>query len=184
VTANGSRVAVHSLETGKLLDFRPEKGGPAAEALLSTQGNGPKAVGDWSAGLHLVGPKLFICSKKSGPICFNIDRGTTLWVGGVDIQTEPSIQYQEPFIGQDFLILVNRPLPNVNPNANPSPNTIQPHCYSRAVRDPDRGGESGTLSYYPVFRDDSGIIDFQGVEGGFYYLSGDKKLHFVRGGRP
>jgi outer membrane protein assembly factor BamB len=184
VTANGSRVAVHSLETGKLLDFRPEKGGPAAEALLSTQGDGPKAVGDWSVALHLVGSKLFICSRRSGPLCYDLDKGTTLWVGGIERATEPSIQYQEPFIGQDFFVLINRPLPKANINGNPSPNIIQPHCYSRAVRDPKTGRESGLLCYNPPFRDDSGILDVQGVEGGFYYLTGDKKLHFARGARP
>jgi hypothetical protein len=56
-------------------------------------------------------------------------------------------------------------------------------CYSRGL-DPESKVESGVLGHQLPLKDDSGIVDVQGVEGGVYYLTGDKKLHFMKGARP
>ena len=44
--------------------------------------------------------------------------------------------------------------------------------------------EGGLVNHFHFLRNQAGISEVQGVEGGFYYLSGDKKLHFLKGARP
>ena len=181
VTSNGAYVAVHSLENGKLLDFKQDKGPPAEARLATNHGDG-KTITDWGVALHLVGSKLFVVSRRNGPICYDLDRGAMVWGGQLDRRSTPNVQFQEPFIGQDFLVLINRPVPNLNANANP--NVAQPHLYSREILDPATGRESGLIRDYPILREDAPISEFQGVDGGLYYLTGDRKLHFLRGAKP
>jgi hypothetical protein len=194
VTHLGTYVSLYSLETGKLLDY-PGPDGRRAEARLSTvHGDGTIAVKDWGVGLHLVGSKLYVVTRQNGPVCYNLDRSGMLWGGTIDRPTTPSVQFQEPFIGQDYFVIVDRPTPrpaggpvNVNPqapNANPNAATsVRLHCYTRAAVEPGSDRESGRIGHYPYVRDDSGITEFQGVDGGFYYLTGDQKLHFLKGAR-
>ncbi|HEY7119450.1 MAG TPA: PQQ-binding-like beta-propeller repeat protein, partial [Tepidisphaeraceae bacterium] len=182
VSHNGKYVSVHSLETGKLLDNR-QADGHVAEARLSTvQGDATSSVSDWGVGMQVVGSKLYVCTRQNGPICYNLDKGTMVWGGTLDKPTVPNVQFQEPFIGQDYFVILDRPAPKAG--VNPSPNVARLHCYTRAIVDAATGRESGRVGYYPYIHDEAGISDVQGVDGGFYYLTGDKKLHFLKGARP
>jgi outer membrane protein assembly factor BamB len=191
VTHQGTFVSLYSLETGKLLDFPQPDGRGRAEARLATvHGDGTSAVKDWGVGLHLLGSKLYVVTRQNGPVCYNLDRSGMLWGGTIDKPTTPSVQFQEPFIGQDYFVIVDRPMPkpapgnpqNPNANANTS-NMVRLHCYTRALVEPGSDRESGRIGHYPYIRDDSGINEFQGVDGGFYYLAGDQKLYFLKGAR-
>jgi hypothetical protein len=209
VTHTGRFVSLHSLETGKLLDYTTD--GKRAEARLATvHGEATKPVNDWGVGLHLVGSKLYVCTRENGPVAYNLDKAGPLWGGSLDNNTSSNLQFDEPFIGQDHLVLIDRPtgkapggagpaapgapgVPNRGPNVNPAAaapnappagtNTIRLYCYARSV-DAESGHESGTVDHFPYVRDDNGIREIQGVDGGFYYLTGDKKLHFLKGSRP
>jgi hypothetical protein len=44
--------------------------------------------------------------------------------------------------------------------------------------------ESGRLDHIASITDPAGISEFQGVDGGLYYQTGDRKLHFLKGARP
>jgi outer membrane protein assembly factor BamB len=182
VAQSGRFVCIHSLETGKLLDF-PQADGKRAEARLATaQGDGSKSVADWGVALHLVGSRLYVCSRQNGPVCYNLDKAGVLWDGHVDINTVPTIEYREPFIGQDYFAILDHPAARVG--ANPNPNTARLHCFSRAKVDKNADRESGRLDHISSISDPAGISEFQGVDGGFYYLTGDRKLHYLKGGRP
>jgi hypothetical protein len=207
---------VHSLENGRPLDMKLP-GGLKAEARLATSGgDGATAINDWGVSMRVVGSKLYVCSRANGPVCYNLDAMAVLWNGTLDKPSTPNVQFQDPYVGQDHLVLLDRPTPKAppaapNPNVGPGvgvgvgigirpPNVVAPnagnaaaavvptriirlHCYSRTIE----GGskvESGLNTQYPYVRDDSGIADVEGVDGGFYYLTGDKKLHFLKGVRP
>ena len=59
------------------------------------------------------------------------------------------------------------------------PQYLQFVAFSRA---PDQSGkESGLMEYKLPINLNSPILRWQPVDGGFYYLSGDQKLHFMRG---
>ncbi len=185
VNNNGRYVSAHSLENGMLLDHK-QPNGLRAEARLSTISGGDDGsvpVGDWGVGLHVLGSKLYVCTRQNGPVCYNLDDLGLLWGGTIYKRTAPSVQFQEPFIGQDYLALVDRSTASVKPGGNAGNTSIRFNLYNRAKLDGSIDRESGRLDYFPQIRDEAGIMDVQGVDGGFYYLTGDKKLHFLRGGR-
>jgi hypothetical protein len=179
VTHGGRYVSLYSLETGKLLDY-PQPDGKRAEARFSTLpplNPSTTPTSHWAASIHLVGSKLYVCTKASGPVCYNLDKGGVAWGGILDQPTVPIIQYQEPFIGQDYVIVLNRP--NPRPGAQATNNIVRLNCYSRATS--ASGAESGKVEHTPTLRDDAGIAEFQPVDGGLYYVTADKKLHYLQG---
>jgi hypothetical protein len=180
VTHQGRYVSVYSLETGKLLDYT-QSDGRKAEARFATSGQTGQLVNDWGASMHLVGSKLYVCTRTNGPMCYNLVLLGQIWDGAIDSSTTPNVQINEPFIGQDHLVLLDRIAQR--PGANPNPNRVRVYCYSRATNGPG-GQETGRIDDFPFIRDDSGISELQGVNGGFYYLTGDKKLHYLQGSVP
>jgi outer membrane protein assembly factor BamB len=212
VNSNGRYVSIHSLETGKLVVNTQDDGRRAEARLATSAGDGTSTTADWGVGLHVVGSKLYVTSRRNGPLCYNLDKATLLWSGSLDPQMTPNVNYQEPLVGQDYLVIVDRPsprgpgqpmqpgiagqpFPNPGPNPGVAPvvpgalnagaaatNIVRLPCYSRAAAE-ETGRESGRMNHHPHLRDDAGITEFQGVDGGIYYLTGDKKLHFLQGAR-
>jgi len=43
------------------------------------------------------------------------------------------------------------------------------------------GGESGKMDYTEDVIEPAGVVSWQAVDGGIYYLAGDQKLHFLAG---
>ena len=54
------------------------------------------------------------------------------------------------------------------------------YAYARYSKE-NESEESGATMYIYLRTDPSGILSWQAVEGGFYYLSADGKLHFLKG---
>jgi hypothetical protein len=54
-------------------------------------------------------------------------------------------------------------------------------AFSRAIN--QKGFESGVFEHDVEIADPSGIQKWQVVDGGFYYLGSDQRLHFLRGAR-
>lgn len=184
VVNNGGRfVSVHSLENGSLLVYKQPNGLRPEARLQSTKGENATSVTDWGVGMQVVGSRLFISSRQNGPVCYNLDDFGLLWGGSLGGTTAPNVQFQEPFVGQDYFVVFDRPAASAKPGANAGNNLIRLLFYSRASVDGQSGKESGRLDYVPSIRDEAGITQVEGVEGGFYYLTGDKKLHFLKGAR-
>ena len=60
----------------------------------------------------------------------------------------------------------------------------QPRCvrllaFSRAPLAGAAGPESGLLEHPHTITDPATMLAWQPVDGGFYYLTGDQKLHFL-----
>ena len=65
------------------------------------------------------------------------------------------------------------------PPGTPNPPRIKFTAYSRTIT--ESGRESGVLAHELDLSDNAGITAYQIVDGGFYYLTADKKLHFLKG---
>ncbi len=204
VTHAGKYVSIYSLESGKLLDYKNADGRrvPARLATVGASTGSQSAITDWSVALNVVGQYVYVTTRQSGPVAYNLDDPFNLfWNGTIDSNTLPNLLHNQPMVGQDYFIVLGQPArrggmavnPNggggvpVVPNVAVAPNAMQPsntfrvHAYTRSLT--KDGRESGRLDHTRDIRDDAGIIDWEPVEGGLYYLGGDKKLHFLKGGR-
>ncbi|HYE19349.1 MAG TPA: PQQ-binding-like beta-propeller repeat protein, partial [Tepidisphaeraceae bacterium] len=213
VTDSGRYVSAHSLESGKVLDYTNKEGRSEKFRLSTVSSSGTKqaaAPADWAVSLNVVGQMLYVTTRQSGPVAYNLDNPTESWEGAIDVNTAPNLLYQEAMIGQDFFVVLGQPARKGGVAANPggaggNPNVPAPapvpanapgagggnvgvpstqfriNAYSRAII--KKGTESGRLDHSAPIRDDAGITDWEPVEGGLYYLGGDKKLHFLKGGR-
>jgi hypothetical protein len=65
--------------------------------------------------------------------------------------------------------------------ANQPTVSIRLEAFSRAVG--EKGSESGAFEHDVEIADPSGIQRWQVVDGGFYYLGNDQRLHFLKGAR-
>jgi hypothetical protein len=77
------------------------------------------------------------------------------------------------------LVLTEFGGPRGAPQANQPATSVRISAFSRATV--ETGAESGLYQFFSEISDNSGITKWQVVDGGFYYLSADQKLHFLRG---
>lgn len=188
VAFNGKFVHIHSLETGKMLDYTQADGRRVAAMLSTSPGkqNQPQ-ITDWSVSLNVVGPVLFVTSRQCAPMMYVLDHPNESWDGTVDPTTPPNFLYQDPLVGKDYFVLLGQPArkPAVADPQQKQPvvSTFRMHAYSRLSVGDNSGRESGRLDYTKDVRDEAGISEWLPVEGGFYYRTGDNKLHFLKGGR-
>lgn len=82
-------------------------------------------------------------------------------------------------LGRDYALLVNEPADHGAGNSHLA-NLL---AYRRSPVSATNPRESGVLDYMPAVENPAGILEWQPVEGGVYYLSGDQKLHFLTGSR-
>lgn len=84
------------------------------------------------------------------------------------------------FLGSDHIVLVDTPR-NVNGDRTPS---IKLNAYSREMQ--KDGAEAGVLDQWPTISDPAQIQvgNWQPVDGGIYYVSGDQKLKFLKTFKP
>jgi hypothetical protein len=170
---NGQFVHLYSLATGEMrhrLD-----GGQDVEARL------PTGAADWNVSLMAVGPRLYAYSPRT-LVSYNIDHPESSWNRGGFVG---SLNYAQALPGQDFLIMIDQPLQRLSEGGKPLP-----YCkvdgFSRAQYKDSSGQmqESGSRSYSETVANTAGLTGWQAVDGGLAYLSGDQKLHWLRGARP
>ena len=193
-------VRVHSLETGQpvLLRYRSPQGDQDIDRILD-------AGKSDQASLRVVGSHLYI-THPSGVISYNLDRPDESWSSHEEGPQSKRV-VRETFLSQKFLVLLSEPTPadndlppvplvgpagqppapGQNPNVNPngaapaSPMEYQLQFFARYPA-PNKTAESGRLDYVEKVADPSGFTgSWQSVDGGFYYLTTDNKLHMLRG---
>ncbi len=170
---NGQFVRMISLETLRTLRYFSPEAGREVDGMLKT------ATNQWNVSMRLVGAHLYLVSPTK-LMAYNLDHLEQSWPGSIDISTSPNVR--EAFIGKDFLVLLDEPGAAAGGILGGGPlNRL--HAFSRAKLKDNADRESGLLVYSHNVSDKSGIVQWQAVEGGFYYLSGDQKLHFLRGAR-
>ncbi len=166
VAESGLSVRVHSLETGRIL-----KNERAELRLPAGTGN------NWQVKMRLLGSRLYTMGVRSVH-AYDLDRVTNpqLWKQGDD--GSPALR--DLVLVQDAAISINEPAsaaPQIPPN-RPLPG-IRVRVYSRQpVAD---APEAGLLTHDVLISDAAGVTAWQVVDGGFYYLSANNTLHFMKG---
>lgn len=164
-------VRLHSLETGRPIRYAQGPGGQEIDAPLQTEATGTEVR------LFLHRPYLYVMSQQM-VIAYNLDRPDETWRGSV----EPLIPHNmaDVLIGRNHLLLLDAS--TARPDGRVGISSFIAHAYSRAQL---RGVESGLLDHVPTIQDDAGILSWQAVDGGLYYLAGDGEVHFLKGlGEP
>jgi outer membrane protein assembly factor BamB/tetratricopeptide (TPR) repeat protein len=182
----GHFVSIHSLEDGTMLRHRSDK--DLVSTLLKTRipqggGNQP-GTSEITVQLRLVDPYLYILGSRTLQV-YNLDRpADDQWFPESDQVKNPNFRAAVPV--RDMLMIVGEPGGGGNRQlvGNPAP-AYQLQFYSRLkVRD-EQGNEreSGRIEQVFDVTDPTNVTNWQPADGGIYYLTGDQKLHFLRGSR-
>jgi len=175
VCDNGQYVRTFSLENGK------EISQPLQTGVSGT---------NWAVFLRPVGSRLYVINPR-GVVSYNLDRVEDSW-GISKLPMDPPPAVRDALIGQDYIVLLDQ-LSGQNPNAGGGGRAAAPRqgyrllAHSRALAQREGVGtvENGRLDYDPIITSNVGISsEWQGVNGGFYYRTLDRTVHFLRGARP
>jgi outer membrane protein assembly factor BamB len=162
-------VRVHSLETGQPVTLRvPQDGGMVDLQLVA-------GTDSWDVKLRVIGPRLYIINPQT-ILCYNLDKPEQFWEGVVDENDAASVpNVKDVFFGQKHVVLRSEQPPILG-RAKPRQTLM---AYGRYSGKPNDTAESGRIDYESPIVEDRSITQWQGVEGGFYYLTEDNKLHFL-----
>jgi outer membrane protein assembly factor BamB len=164
-------VRVHSLETGNPvpLRFTSPQGNEQVDRVLG-------AGATWKVCLRVLGSHLYVVGPDI-EASYNLDQPAESWVK--QRETSP-VDVRDVMIGKKYLVIIE------GPQATDDDNSAAPKYVIRAIglypASPTTTEESGrTDVVHPVT--DPGLLtgDWQGVDGGFYYLTADHKLHMLMG---
>jgi outer membrane protein assembly factor BamB/tetratricopeptide (TPR) repeat protein len=125
--------------------------------------------------LRLVGPQLFIVHSKT-MARYNLEDASDSGIAlEEDLDFTPHVH--EMLLGRDYAILVDYP---IEPGPDGS-SLVRLLAYRRSPFEAHSTHESGRLDDDPIINNAAHILSWQGVDGGLYYLTGDQKLHFLKG---
>jgi hypothetical protein len=163
------------LQTGKPLR------GEQAEMFFAT---GARPSG-WQTLVRPLGRKLYVASPRE---LKTYDLIKPAFNTNTLLPATTAMRPRDVILTQAYVVIVSEPVggggggavrPRRQPGAGPT-TSIQLQPVSRAAYD-DTGRESGLLEQPQTITDPATILAWQAVDGGFYYLTGDQKLHFLRG---
>jgi hypothetical protein len=180
----GRFVSVHSLEDGTLAKHNDR--GQLAPTMLSSKppagSNQQPGNGDVSIFLRTAGPYLYIVGPRS-LVAYNLDRpAEDQWEAKLDTYSNPN--FRNAIATRDFLAVIGEPAAKRPAENGATPSQLyRVHLFSRAKTKTDPPIEVGKYEYWYDLTDPSGVSNWQAVDGGLYYLTGDHKLHFLRGTR-
>ncbi len=165
----GAFVRVHSLQTGQVLRYASLGENQPVDAVLGAESK------DRNVSLRVAGPYLYALGQRT-LVAYNLDHLDQNWRKLTDfIQTE---NFRDLFVGRDYVAVLDQPAAAA---------ASMPACWldgiSRAKLKNDSDRETGLWLYKHKLSDPSGIVQVQPVEGGFYYLTADHKLHLLQGAR-
>ena len=164
VADNGQFIRVLSLEQGKEVGNRLSTG--------STDFNNVR--------MQVVGPRLYVFNSRT-VTSYHVVRDDESWTGLIDSFQAPSIR--DAFIGRQHIVLLDQPTPpGVEPAGDAAPR-FRLLAYGRYPTAEGRDDESGKFDQSVDITHPVGIHvrQWQAVEGGFYYHSVDRKVHFLKG---
>ncbi len=165
---NGASVRMHSLQTGELLKFNQ------SDAVLHLE----SAAGSGRIMLRSAGPRLYVATQREMR-GYDLDRGTS-WSIPIAVQTAARVR--DLLVARGHVVaLTENAGGGVKRQADQPTPMIKLNAFSRATD--AKGDESGVFEHSVPIQDASGILKWQLVDGGMYYLSGDQRLHLLRGSR-
>jgi tetratricopeptide (TPR) repeat protein len=180
-------VRVHSLETGQAITLKvSDKKGDVTDLNLHAENGPPRS---WDIRLRAVGSRLYI-QNSVGVLCYDLDRPDEFWQQpSPDAVDEVAGTVRDMFLGTNHAVLLSQLGGNAGGNAEPAPRAAgaggkwQLTAYARYPGQAGGTAESGRTDYVPAINEASAITKWQGVAGGFYYLTQDGKLHYLTAAR-
>lgn len=140
---------------------------------------------DWNIQIRLIGPHLYVASSDT-LYGYNLDRPAETWSHEGDGVEMNFTNIREIDASQQQLVVLSQLTSDTDAgqadeNAKPAL-AYRIHLFSRAATSDTDPSESGVLKTAMNITDPAGVLPaWQPVEGGFYYLTGDSKLHILRG---
>jgi outer membrane protein assembly factor BamB len=167
--ANKKFVRVHSLETGAPLTLRVPQDGQMVDVQLTADHE------SWDVSLRVIGSRLYVLNPQT-VLCYDLDRPGEFWKGWVDDgDAEMFPNVRDVLFGKNHVVLLSEP-------GLPQPRRGEYQLLAFGRYPPKSGGtaESGRLDYDPRIIEKEPITQWQAAQGGFYYLTADGKLHFLK----
>lgn len=178
VTDQGMMVRLNSLENGA----------PLADQPVSTN------VTNWNVSLRVVGPSLYISTRKRDAqksdrvIDYNLNRNEADWPPSMPLAAIYDLTVSDKYLIAFDQIVDRNPVP-ANPAARPVRNNnldlgspeFALYFFGRYPGKAGETAESGRIDYIQTVKHPVGILQWQAVDGGLYYRSADRKLHFLQG---
>ena len=176
---NGRFVSIHSLEDGKIA--RHKSGKEEVPSLLSSAASQAMNAqgGEVNIWMRLAGHYLYVIGNRN-VVAYHLDHpGDASWTADQAPSVTPGPRVAIP--SRDYLIVVGeRPPKLAVENAT---RFYQLRFYSRVPFKGSADDEGGYWAHTFDVGELAGVTAWQAVDGGVYYLSGDHKLHFLRGSR-
>jgi hypothetical protein len=132
--------------------------------------------------MRTTGPMLYIANQRR-ILSYNLDNNSN-WSS--DLASQTAVSLRDLFVARGHVVAVTvsgpagvrTRAPVVDPAAK-----IQLQAFLRTTL--PNGNESGLWEHTVSIsgEDSRGIVGWQPVDGGFYYLTGDQKLHFLAGAK-
>jgi len=177
-------VRVMSLETGQML--KGEDGTTPMELATEAPLGGRVSIRVVGSMLYMVSPGLVkACDLNAPEREWRSDKNLLL----ADERPTQTASVREAVIARDQVVMIAETRPEASRPGRAGRAARQPagdvktsrlFIYSRGPR--PKGGEKGTLQYDPVdVAEPTGVLAWQAVDGGLYYLAGDTTLHFLKG---
>ena len=175
----GHWITIHSLETGKPIKHQSDHAEVPSALTTGIPQASNGAPGEVIASFQIVGPYLYTFSPRT-VIGYHLnDLGGKSWKSEMGEMSTPNFRLAIPT--RDFLMMVGEPAPR---KIVEDPARIyQLRFYLRNRPGEHSPFEHGNITHVYDVAEPAGISAWQAVEGGVYYLSGDHRLHFLRGTR-
>ncbi len=161
-----------SLDTAKPLRYTPLNSQKEMDLTFQTgnrQASGPINV-------RVVGSQVYLIGRQS-LIAYNIDHPDQSWRTS-QASDNSRDEIVDTLIGRNHLVLLEDTKNRINSGKAAA---YRLYSHARYGQDENDPAESGITTSIHLQSDPSGITAWQPVDGGFYYLAADQKLHFLKG---
>jgi outer membrane protein assembly factor BamB len=169
VAENGMFVEALSMDSGQVLK-NDEDGAPQRFA------TGIPTNTDARPSIRVIGNMLYVATPLR-VIAYDLEHLGRSWTTDIGREASAPIRAVLPSRGYLLIVTETEPIRSRRPQNKPAELVVD--CYSRAQL-PD-GSESGRRDFHHTLNEPGGVVSWQAVEGGLYYLAGDQKLHFLAG---
>ena len=171
----GRSVSVHSLEDGILKTY--DSGGERVVQIMTAAVQGAaNPNGEATTYMRVVGPCVYIYAQRN-LLGYHLDLpGEETWRSN---SGDPvNLNYRAAVPTRDYIVMVTEPpIRRVGEKVG---RVFQLQFYVPIDITRKKGGK---VDYKQTITEQAGIVAWQAVEGGIYYLSEDHKLHLFRGTR-
>lgn len=177
IAGEGAYTRIYSLDNGDTI-MPGKKRSSGQSNGLPTQLTREEPDNGWSARLLVLGSRFYIYGKNAVAAYDLVREGAQWSYDSGKLDTRWTIHSAIP--AQDYLLLIKSPNPDAPPRAQAGgqPARLQIAAFSRTIV--PSGLESGNHDYAFTISGPSEVKEYQLVNGGFYYRSGDNQLHFLR----